>query len=240
MNLRRLTRPLAAAAVAALAVNLWLALRVAPEAAGFSAPITQRIFYVHVPAFTAAYAGFAVALLGCLLYLARRDAAWDRLAACSAEVSVVLTTIALGTGVVWSRVEFFSVGELQGQGFAFALLGDPKFVTTAALWLVFLGYLALRRSVEGEEQRARLASVYGVLGFLAVPLSYLSSRFSPHPDFLSRGSELAPGMALLLFVSMGLWLLIYAALLANRLALEPAPASDGAPQRAAQAAEEPA
>ncbi|MCA1814267.1 MAG: cytochrome c biogenesis protein [Halobacteriales archaeon] len=207
------------AGLAALAVAVDLALAfAAPPARGFAAPLTQRIFYVHVPASLAGYAAFAVALGASVLFLQRREERWDRLAACSAEVGVVLTTIGLLTGVVWSRVEFFSAG--SQQGFAFTLLGDPKFVTTAALWLVFLGYLALRRSVDAPEARARLSSAYAVLGFVAVPVSYLSSRFSPHPDFAAPGSGLAPGLALYLAGGIACWLVLFACLLGLRLGLE--------------------
>lgn len=225
--MRAALRALAALAPLALALNLWLALVVAPPAANFSAPLSQRLFYFHVPAAFASYAAFALAALASLRYLLRREARWDRLALSAAEVGALLTTLALFTGVVWSRVEFFSAGSLAGTSFTFALLGDPKFVTTAAMWLVLLGYLALRRGLDEPERRARLAAAYALLGFLAVPLSYLSSRFSPHPDFLARGSSLAPGMAMLLAACTALWFVLLAALLAHRLALE-----EGLAQRA--------
>lgn len=221
MRLDRLALPLAVAAVLALALNLALAVLVAPPAANFAAPLTQRILYMHVPAAIAAYVAFTITAAAGAMYLRDRAPRWDRLAASAAEVGALLTTIALATGIVWSRVEFFSAGSLAGTTFTFALLGDPKFLTTAALWLVFLGYLALRRGVEGEA-RARLSAVYGLLGFLAVPLSYLSSRFSPHPDFLARGSGLAPAMANILVASIALWLVVLAALLLHRLRLEEA------------------
>lgn len=220
MRLERLARPLGLAAALGLLLNVWLALAVAPTAANFAAPLTQRVFYFHVPAAIAAYVAFTATAAAGLLYLRGRDARWDRAAASAAEVGAVLTTIALFTGVVWSRVEFFSAGSLAGTTFTFALLGDPKFITTAALWLVFLGYLALRRNVEAGDARARLSAVYGLLGYLGVPLSYLSSRFSPHPDLLSRGSGLAPGMGLLLVACTAIWLLVLAALFVHRLLLE--------------------
>lgn len=239
MNLQRLALPLSVAAALGLGLNVALAFGVAPTAANFAAPLAQRLFYFHVPAAIAAYAAFAVAAVAGGLYLRGRDARWDRVAASGAEVGAVLTTIALFTGVVWSRVEFFSAGDATST-FTFALLGDPKFVTTAALWLVFLGYLALRRNLDPGEARARLSAAYGILGFLAVPLSYLSSRFSPHPDLLSRGSGLEPGMGALLVVCTLLWLLLFAALFVQRLLLEeraaaaldahaPSPAAHGGP-----------
>ena len=44
----------------AVLANVPLTLVVAPEAAGFNAPMTQRIFYYHVPAAWVAYLAFAV------------------------------------------------------------------------------------------------------------------------------------------------------------------------------------
>jgi heme exporter protein C len=214
-------RPRSAAALGlavalALALNLTLGLVLAPPAAAFSAPVAQRLFYFHVPAAIAAYAVFTLTMLASAQFLRTRADRWDRLAASAAEVGALLTTIALATGILWSRVEFFSAGAIGTSSFGFALLGDPKFVTTTALWLVFLGYFALRRGVEREDARARLSAVYGILGYIGVPLSYLSSRFSPHPDLLARGSGLAPSLAWMLFGCIACWLVVAAALVALR------------------------
>jgi heme exporter protein C len=225
MSAARLARPLAALGVAAFAVNVLVALVVAPPAANFAAPITQRVFYFHVPAALAAYAAFTIAAAASALFLRGRAARWDRWAHAAAEVGAVLTTIALFTGIVWSRVEFFSAGNVGNEGFGFVLLSDPKFVTTAALWLVFLGYLALRRQAS-EGARARLAAVFAILGYLAVPMSYLSSRFSPHPDFLAPGESLDPRLGGLLAVCVACWLAMLAALLVNRVAIEEALADE--------------
>jgi len=235
----RLPLALAGLAVLGLGLNVVVALGIAPSATNFAAPLTQRIFYFHVPTAFASYAAFGVTLLGSVAWLRTRAPRWDRVAASAAEVGALLTTIALATGTIWSRVEFFSAETTGGEGFGFLLLRDPKFVTTMALWLVFLGYLALRRGMDPGEGRARLCSAYGVLGFLAVPMSYLSSRFSAHPgeDFLVR--SVAPGMAALLWACVLIWLVVFAALFVNRLRLEDdlaaAEAGSHAPRPAAAA-----
>lgn len=223
-------RLLAAVALGALALDLAIALAFAPRAAGFSAPLAQRLFYIHVPAAIAAYAAFTATALAGAQFLRTRASRWDLLSASAAEVGALLTTIALVTGVVWSRVEFFSAGQVQGS-FAFALLADAKFVATAALWLVFLGYLALRRGVESQDARGRLSAVYGLLGFLGVPASYLASRYSAHPDFLAPGSGLSPGLGAWLAASIACWLLLLVALVAARFGLASAlaPREDASP-----------
>jgi heme exporter protein C len=45
------------------------------------------------------------------------------------------------------------------------------------LFVIFVGYLSLRAFVEDPEQRARWSSAVGILGFLNVPIVYLSVRW---------------------------------------------------------------
>jgi heme exporter protein C len=48
---------------------------------------------------------------------------------------------------------------------------------------MYVAYLMLRSGIENPEQRARFASVYGIIGSLTVPLNFLVSRVlqSIHP-----------------------------------------------------------
>ncbi|HMB45264.1 MAG TPA: cytochrome C assembly protein, partial [Candidatus Methanoperedens sp.] len=38
-------------------------------------------------------------------------------------------------------------------------------------------YLMIRQAVEEPEKRARLSAVFGIIGFISVPISFLSVRF---------------------------------------------------------------
>lgn len=147
----------------------------APPLRGF-APLAHRLFYFHVPMAMLAYLTFTVTLAASVAYLATRRARWDLLAASAAEVGVLLAGLAVATGLAWARVDFP----------AYRPLGDPKLVSVVALTLVYAGYLALRRGVPEERRRARLAAVYGIVAFLAVPVAYLTSasgRFATvHPS----------------------------------------------------------
>ncbi len=200
----------AAAALSAVAVPV-LALAVAPPATGFVAPLSYRLLYVHVPTAWGAYLAFLVTFLASLRHLQQRRRGdpgleADRLAAASAEVGTVLAAIALGTGLLWARVEFL----------AYDPLTDPKVVTLVVLLLAYMGYLALRGTVEDRRDRARLASGYGLLAFLAVPMSYLASRVSLHPDFTTPEQSLAPALRWVLLASTLAVTVIYTHLTLHR------------------------
>lgn len=193
-------------AVAAMAVQVPLALVVAPEAANFSAPLTQRIFYYHVPAAWAAYLAFALTSAASAWHLWRRDARSDALAVAGAEVGALFGTMALLTGLVWAGQEFLGYSALE----------DPKVITLAVLILSYLAYLALRANVDEPQRRARLAAVFGLLSFVGVPLSYLASRASIHPDFTRPEQSLDARLGVILAASTLVFTLLFAALVQVR------------------------
>lgn len=192
-------------------VDVPLTLFVAPPAANFRAPLTQRIFYYHVPAAWVAYLAFFVtAALGALALW--RDAParrWDALAAASAEVGTVFSLIALATGLVWAKQEFVNYSPFE----------DAKVISLVVLILAYFAYFALRAGVTERERRARLSAVYGILAFLGVPLSYLASRASVHPDFARSDESLDPRLAVFLVYSLVAFTALYAALARTRLRL---------------------
>lgn len=199
-------RVLLAAAIGAMALQVPLALVVAPEAENFVAPMTQRIFYYHVPAAWVAYLAFGVTALACLMTLAGRGARWDRLAVASAESGTLFGAMALATGLVWASQEFIGYEALE----------DPKVITLAVLLASYLAYFALRANLEDPERRARVSSVFGLLAVLGVPLSYLASRASIHPDFTRADESLDWRLGVILLYSTVAFTLLYAALVALR------------------------
>lgn len=206
---------LLAAALVAVLVQIPLALVVAPPFAGFNAPLTQRIFYYHVPAAWVAYLAFAVtaAASGWHLWRASEglpvDPRADRVARASAEAGTLFALVALGTGLVWASQEFLGYSAIE----------DPQVISLAVLILAYLGYLVLRGGIEDPARRARLAAVYGLLAVVGVPLSYLASRASIHPDFTRPEQELDPLLWALLLASTLAFTLLYAALVQLRARL---------------------
>ena len=197
------------AAALAVLVDVPLTLLVAPEAAGFNAPLTQRIFYYHVPAAWVAYLAFAVTAFAGAMLLWRRDERWDPIALASAEVGTLFSVIAMGTGLVWSRQEFVGYSPFR----------DAKVITLAVVIASYLAYLTLRGGIDEPERRQRLSAVFGILALLGVPLSYFASRASLHPDFTRPEETLDPALGYVLLASTLAFTLLYAAFAAMRYRL---------------------
>lgn len=198
---------LLAAAAVAMAIQTWLAIAVAPDAANFAAPMTQRIFYYHVPAAWVAYLAFGVTAAASALVLydpraPRLGPRADALAVASAEIGLVFSLVALVTGLVWARQEFLGYSPLE----------DPKVITLGVVVLSYLAYFALRSGIDEPARRQRLAAVFGVLALVGVPLSYFASRASLHPDFTRPEESLAPELRWILLASVAAFTLLYAAL----------------------------
>ena len=167
----------------------------------------QKLMYVHVPAAWLAYLSFGLTLVGSVGWLWRRQARWDRLAAAAAEVGVFFTGLAIVLGAVWAK-------PVWGVWWTW----EPRLVTTALLFFVDLGYLALRRATIDRTDRARRAAVFGVVAFLQVPIVHFSvlwwRTLHQPPTVLRPGDPTidhtmlaALAVSLLGFSLAGLWLL---------------------------------
>jgi heme exporter protein C len=153
-----------ATTVVALGVTVVFALWVTPPRAnqGFDA---VRLMYLHVPTAWVAYLAFGVTALASLLWLIprTRDTAWDLLAGASAEVGVVFTGLTLILGSLWGRPAWGTWWEW-----------DARLTTTAILFFLYLGYLALRRTGATADERGKRSAIAALIAFADVPISYLS------------------------------------------------------------------
>jgi len=153
-------RPIDLAAIGTLLTAFVAGLVVPPDAVQGD---LQRIMYVHVPSAWLAYLSFTVTLVGSVAYLRSRSLRWDRLAGASAEVGVVFTGLALATGMIWGK-------PVWGVWWTW----DARLVLTAVMFFIYLGYLALRRSFDDPELRARRSAVLGVIAVLQIPIVHFS------------------------------------------------------------------
>ncbi|MEE8600236.1 cytochrome c biogenesis protein CcsA [Euzebya tangerina] len=173
----------------------------------------QRLLYVHVPTAWLAYLAFAVTLLGSAAWLATRRQRWDRLAAASAEVGVVFTGLTLALGSIWGK-------PVWGVWWTW----DPRLVTTALLFFVYLGYLALRRATIDPVLRARRSALLGIVSFIQVPVIHFSvvwwrTLHQPATVLRPSAASMAPSMLAALFASLAAFTLIYVVLLRTRIRL---------------------
>jgi len=149
--------------------------------------VVQRIFYFHVPLAWVGLLAFLVVFVCSILYLWRRDAKWDTIAASSAEVGMVFTTLVLITGPIWAKAAW-------GVWWAW----DFRLTATLALWLIYIAYLLVRSYTAEESRGARFAAVLGIVGFIDVPIVALAIRLwrTQHPGPVVFEGGLAPSMLL--------------------------------------------
>ena len=202
-------RLLGLAALAALAASAVLSLAVAPPDAVQGD--VQRLMYVHVPAAWLAYLSFLVVFVASIAYLRTGRIRWDRIAAASAEIGVVFTSLAIALGALWGK-------PVWGTWWTW----DPRLTTTAVLLLIYLGYLAVRRITDDPRRRARWSAVLGIVGFVDVPIVHLSVVWwrSLHqgPTVLRLGGpEIHGSMLAALLVGVAAFTLAYAYLMTLRL-----------------------
>jgi heme exporter protein C len=153
------------------------------------------------PAFTVVF-GLSIA------YLVTGKMVYDRWAGASAEIGVLFTTITLLTGPIWAKPTW-------GVYWTW----EPRLTTTLVLWFIYVGYLLLR-SIAGEgARRARLSAVYGIVGWIDVPIVFLSIWWwrTIHPRLLTgSGFSMDSSMVAALMVSLVAFTLLYACLLLLR------------------------
>lgn len=203
----RYTIVLPALAAAALAVGLILAVNAPVDA--FQGEFA-RIMHVHVPASWLAFLAFGVTALGSVMWRLRRTRRWDRLAAASAELGVLFTAVSLLTGSLWG-------GAVWGTYWDWA---DPRMATTALMFFVYLGYLALRRTTPDPDAAASRSSLLGIIAVVQVPLVYFSVNLfrglhqgqSIRPDGVTMPTEMLVAM----LVNLAALTVVYLALLVRR------------------------
>ncbi len=130
-------------------------------------PNNFKIFYFHLPIAISAYLGFFVVFVSSFLYLRSKDQKWDIVSISAAEVGVIFAFLTLVSGSIWARSAW---GE-------YWVTWDVRLNTSLVLFLIYLSYLMVRQAVEEPEKRARLSAVFGIVGFISVPISFFSVRF---------------------------------------------------------------
>jgi heme exporter protein C len=125
----------------------------------------QRLMYLHVPAAWLAYLAFFVTAVASALFLwpRTRSMVWDRIAGCSAELGVLFTGLTLVLGSLWGK-------PVWNVWWAW----DARLVTTAVLFFLYLGYLALRR-IPGEPiATGKRNAIAALIAFVDVPIVHFS------------------------------------------------------------------
>lgn len=159
--------------------------------------LAQKIFYLHAPAAWAALLSFSLVGIVSVLYLWLQDSRLDLFAASAVEVGLVFSVVMLTTGPIWGK-------PVWGTWWTW----DPRLTLTLLLFLIFVGYLALRAALSDASERARFSAVVGIMGLLLVPFVHLSvylfRTMHPTPIVLKPSKpSLPPEMLRTLLLSFG-------------------------------------
>ncbi len=176
----------------------------------------QRVMYLHVPSAWLAYLAFFVTAIASALFLwpRTRSKAWDRIAGASAELGVMFTGLALVLGSIWGKPVW---------GFWWAW--DARLVSTALLFFLFVGYLALRRIPGDPVGAAKRNAIAALIAFVDVPIVHFSVEWwrTLHQKATVFNPELDPKiegvMGLTLWIGTLAFTLLYVYLLDRRYRL---------------------
>lgn len=182
----------------------------------FELKYSQRIFYFHLPANIMCFLSFFAYFIGGIGYWRTRQRKWDILMVAGLELGVFFSLIGIVTGSIWARYAW-------GTFWTW----DPRLTTVTIMLVVYLAGWLLRSAIEDPNRKAALTAVFGIIGFINVPLVYFSTRFFPaglHPIIFGADGK-ATGLSdsfmtvtlIVSFIPMGM---LFAYLLIQRIRLE--------------------
>lgn len=173
----------------------------------------SRIMYIHVPSAWLAYLAFGITMFASAMYLWKHDLKWDRRAHASAEIGVFFTGLAIALGMTWAKPTW-------GVWWTW----DARLTLTAIMFFVYLGYLALRRTTDELDVRAKRASILGVIAIIQVPLVHFSviwwrSLHQAPTIIRPEGPEMDASMVVTLLIAVASFTIMYIAMMIKRIEL---------------------
>jgi len=127
---------------------------------------TVKIIYLHVPTGLLAINGWFVMLVGSLIWLIRRHHVSALIAKATAPVGLIMTIIAILTGAIWGQ-------PMWGTFWAW----DPRLTSFLILFLFYLGYISLWKTIQNPEKAADLTSLLCIVGTVFAILSRYAVNF---------------------------------------------------------------
>lgn len=173
-----------------------------------------RIFYFHFPAAITSFAGFYLGMFAGVGYLITKNLKLDSIAASINEVSLAFATIALVTGSIWGRV-------IWGIWWTW----DARITSYFVCWLLYVGYLMMRRAIDDPTTRARLCAVLSIFAAIDIVIVWKSIEWwrTQHPGpvlEIRGGGGMAAGMEAPLWWNFLAMLLLFTVLILIRMRQE--------------------
>lgn len=188
----------------AFAIGLYLAWFVAPD--DYQQGATVKIMFVHVPA--AWLAMFAWALMSCAAFgtLVWRHPLADVAAKAAAPLGAAFTLVCLLTGSLWGR-------PMWGTYWVW----DARLTSVLVLFLMYLGVLALWRTIEEPTRAARAAAILTLVGTINLPIvkfsvDWWNTLHQPASVFRLAGPSIHPAILVPLLVMAFAFVLLFVTL----------------------------
>ena len=201
---RRLLPWLAGLTAVLFVVGLTLGLRAPPD---YQQGETAKIMYLHVPAAwlsTFIYGVMTLAALGTLVW---RHPIADAAQKAAAPLGAGFTFICLVTGSLWGK-------PMWGTYWVW----DARLTSVLVLFILYLGLIALWRSIEEPGRAARAAAILTLVGAVDLPIikfsvDWWNTLHQPASVFRMGGPTIAPTMLWPLLVMAVGYSLLFATLL---------------------------
>jgi heme exporter protein C len=140
-----------------------------------------RIIFFHVPAAITAMLCASFTFVTSALYLVTKNLKFDGISVAVTEVGLAFLAANLVTGSIWGRI-------IWGIWWTW----DARLTSALVCWLLYAGYLMLRRAIEEPTARARISAVFNIFAFADVPIVIFSIKWwrtqHPQPVFWGGGS----------------------------------------------------
>jgi len=148
-------------ALACILIGLYLGLVVAP--ADYEQGDSYRIIFVHVPSAWMSMFVYVVMAIASAVFLIWRMKLADIVAWACAPIGASFTFIALVSGAFWGK-------PMWGTYW----IWDARLTSELLLLFIYLGYMALRSSIEQPQTAARAAAILAVVGVINIPIIHFS------------------------------------------------------------------
>ncbi len=180
----------AAAAAILAAAGLYIGFFVAPT--DWQQGEAYRIIFIHVPAAWMAMFTYLVLAFWCAMSLAFNTRLSAMMAQALAPTGAMFAFVALWTGAFWGRPTWGTYW-----------VWDARLTSTLILLFLYLGFIALRASIDDPRRADRAAALLALVGAINVPIIYFSVRWW---NTLHQGSSIsltaAPRMAHTMLTAM--------------------------------------